>query len=448
MRNRISRAVLASNTGLPPDVAETCQRILAVREDMHPWLATNPGLTTAVWYTLWGNTRPEAVVAQGLVARELDAAQRNVVVTKENRVGVLRTFIAHNELTLEEQKLLSGKANAAAALLEQPWLDPTLRKPLARKVGGLELLREMALAPDGTFTEDELRDLVFSYPSWASSSTDPRKGAKERNRYLRILFGRRTEIIGAVVTHLLDTVATTGPLGRYEQDLLTAIAGSAHLDGDAAVRIAGIESGSGCSLDTKTFDERYYCLLALVNNPRCPRTVVEAVRDTARARSRGDTYLFHDAAERRATRPDVVEPFSELSDPTTLDWVIRRSLPYRSEDGNRPARPIELIELGKNPNLDERQRSSVRDAITSHVEHELIVQDDTLVKALWPEGYAVRATPAATPRQHTAPTHVQAAFDMSAAQLGNDPVRWETLIGLVDDYDGTFEELVNLSESI
>lgn len=447
MRNRISRAILASNSGLPPDVAETCQRILATREDMHPWLSTNPKLSATVWLALWGKTRPEAVIAQGLVARELDAAQRNVVITKENRVGVLKTFIAHNELTLEEQKLLSGKANAAATLLEQPWLDPSLRKPLARKVGGLELLREMALAKSDVFTADELRELVLSYPSWASTSSDPRKGAKDRNRYLRILFGRHTGLIGAVVEHLDGVVATSGSLARCEQDLLTAIAGSAHLDGDAARRIAGIESGN-CTFDTKTFDERYYCLLALVNNPRCPRTVVEAVRDTARAKSRGDTHLFHTAADRRATRQDVTEPFSIMSDPETLDWVIRRALPYRGEDSNRPARPIELIELGKNPNLDERQRASVRNAIMSHVENELIEHDAELIKALWPEGYASCQPTPTTRWHHSTPTHVQAAFDLGASKLGNDPVRWETLIGLLDDYDGSFEELVSLSESI
>lgn len=447
MRNRLSRAILASNSGLPPDVAETCQRILALREDMHPWLATNPELSATVWRTLWGKTRPETVIAQGLVARELDAAQRHVVITKENRVGVLKTFIAHNELTLEEQKLLSGKANAAATLLEQPWLDPSLRKPLARKVGGLELLREMALSPESAFTADELRELVLSYPSWAATGNDPRKGAKDRNRYLRILFGRYPALVSTTVEHLVDTAEVTGSLARCEQDLLTAIAGSAHLNGDAARKIAGIESGN-CTFDGKTFDERYYCLLALVNNPRCPRSVVEAVRDTARARSKGDTHLFQTAADRRSTRADVTEPFSSMSNPETLDWVIRRALPYQGEDSSRPARPIELIELGKNPNLDERQRASVRNAIASHVEHELIAHDEALVKALWPEGYNFHRATAAPRRHHGTPMHVQEAFALSASRLGNDVVRWETLIGLLDDYDGNFEELVSLSESI
>lgn len=447
MRNQISRALLASNPGLPADAAEICQRVLAMREDMHPWLAANPEITVPVWYTLWGKTRPEAAIAQGLVARELDSAQRNVVITKENRVGVFKTFITHNKLTLEEQKLLSGKANAAAALLEQPWLDPSLRKPLARKIGGLELLREMTLAPEGAFTADELRELILSYPAWASPNNDPRKGAKERNRYLRILFGRRIELIGPVVEHLLGRANTGEPLARCEQDLLTAIAGSAHLDGEAATKIAGIESGN-CTLDGKTFDERYYCLLALVNNPRCPRTLVEAVRDAARARSKGTTSLFHDAVERRASRPDVTEAFSLMSDPETLAWVLRRALPYRGEDNNRPARPIELIELGKNPNLDERQRTSVRNALIENVENELLEHDADLVAALWPNGYTFRQAPPSQRRYYGAPNHVQEAFKLSATQLGVDPVRWETLIGLLDDYDGTFEELVSLSESI
>jgi hypothetical protein len=68
MRNRISRATLASNAGLPAQAAEICQRILATREDMHPWLSTNPDLSPEVWRILWGKNRPEAEVAQGLVS--------------------------------------------------------------------------------------------------------------------------------------------------------------------------------------------------------------------------------------------------------------------------------------------------------------------------------------------------------------------------------------------
>lgn len=447
MRNRISRAILASNSGLPADAAETCQRILAMREDMHPWLSANPEITTTTWHALWGTARPEAAIAQGLVARELDAAQRRVVITKENRVGVLKIFVAHNELTLDEQILLSGKANAAAAMLEQPWLDKSLRKPLALKLGDLALLREMALAPHGTFTDDELLQLVLTYPSWPTVSSDPRKGAKDRNRYLRILFGRRPGLIAPVVEHLLTAAASTGTSTRREQDVLTAIAGSAHLDGDTASRIAGIESGR-CTLARKTFDERYYCLLALVNNPRCPRQVVTVVSEASRTSTSGDSGLFRSADERRETRPDIVEPFAGLDDPETLEWVIRRSLPYRSENSDRPARPVELVELGKNPNLTERQRATVRDAILRNVENELVESDDELVKALWPEGLPSCPAPRAAARRQTAPNHVQEAFDLAATKLGNDPVRWETLIGLLDDYDGTFEDLVSLSESI
>ena len=448
MRNRISRATLASIPGLPADVAATCQRILALRDDMHAWLSTNPELDASVWYALWGTTRPEADVAQGLVGRTLDAAQRNVVITKENRVGVLRIFVAHNELTLEEQKLLSGKANAAAALLEQPWLEQSLRKPLAKKVGGLALLREIALSPAGVFSDDELVELVGTYPTWASSSSDLRRGAKDRNRFLRILFGRRPALIGPVLDAVIGTGSTPNrTLGRHEQDILTSIAGSAHLDGDAAARIAGMDDGNS-TLTRADLDALHYCLLALVNNPRCPRDVVEAVGNAATAQRSNGAYVYQDVVRRRNERPEITGSFTEITDTETLGWLVRRSLPYHGQESSRPARPVELIELAKNPNLTPEQLDSLRGAIEREVEGELIAQDVELLGVLWPEGGQPSAETTPTRHHPGTPPQVQEAFTLGVERLGNDPVRWETLIGLLDDYDGTFEELVALSEAL
>jgi len=437
MRNRISRATLASTAGLPADAAETCQRILAMREDMHPWLSTNPELTPAVWHTLWGATRPEAGIAQGLVGRELDAAQRAVVIAKENRVGILRTFIASNRLTVEEQRLLSGKANAGAALIEQHWLDQALRKPVARKVGGLALLREMALAPDGLFSRAELDELVTTYHDWMSGGNEPRRGAKDRGRYLRILFGRHPALAATVLEAGL-------PDGRHLQDLLTAIAGSANLTADAARGLAAMD-GDTCTLAPGAIDERHYCLIALVNNPRCPADVVNAIATAARWSA--GLSSFQAAAERRIGKPDVTGPLEEISDPDTLARVVRRALPYRAEAGDRPARPVELLALAKNPNLTEQQHQAVVYAIAGHVERELVEQDDAVLDIVDPDRVGGLRN---EPNRHTAavPPAVKAALELAAEKLGTDPVRWETLIGLVDDYDGTFEELVALSESI
>jgi hypothetical protein len=440
MRNRISRATLASNAGLPAQAAEICQRILATREDMHPWLSTNPDLSPEVWRILWGKNRPEAEVAQGLVSRELGATQRNVVITKENRIGILRAFVQHNVLTAEEQQLLSGKTNAAAALIEQEWLEPSLRKPLARRIGGLVLLKEMTLASRGVFTDEELGELLASYPTWISSHVDLRRGAKDRNRYLRILFGRHPRLVDVV----LDAEI---PEGRHLQDLLTSAAGSAYLSPPAAERIAGI-TDDRCTLTREALEERHYCLLALLNNPRCPQRVIDAVAATsAKCGGNGD-WMLRDAATRRREKPELVEEFEEISDPVTLDWVVRRSLPYRGDESSRPARPVELLALLKNPHLTPAQTTFIKDAIRRDVEEELIRQDEVVVTKLYDGVVPRQGTAQVGHRQAGTPMHIQEAFDFAAARLGTDPVRWETLIGLADDYDGTFEELVALSESI
>jgi hypothetical protein len=415
---------------------------------MHAWLSTNPELDASVWYTLWGATRPEADVAYGLVGRTLDAAQRNVVITKENRVGVLRIFVAHNELTLEEQKLLSGKANAAAALLEQPWLEQTFRKPLAKKVGGIALLREIALASTGVFTDEELVELISTYPVWVSTSSDLRRGAKDRNRFLRILFGRRPGLIGPVLDAVLGAGSTTNlSPGRHEQDILTSIAGSAHLDGDAALRIAGMEDGKS-ALTRADLDALHYCLLALVNNPRCPLGVVEAIGNASTEQRSNGAYVYQDVARRRSERPEILGTFTEITDPETLGWLIRRSLPYHGEESSRPGRPVELVELAKNPNLIPEQLDSLRSAVEREVEIELIAQDVELLGVLWPEGGHPVAETSPVRGHSGAPLQVQEAFTLGVERLGDDPVRWETLIGLLDDYDGTFEELVALSEAL
>jgi len=448
MRTRITRAQLATSHGLPEDVAEICQRSLATREEMHPHLALNAELTPAVWYLIWGAKRPEASIAKGLVARELDAGQRALVITRENRIGVLREFLEHNELTLEEQQLLSGKANAAELLLKHRWVDTDLRKPLALKAKGVALLKEMALAPDATFTVEELTALVRTYPTWITDETDEReRGLGARHRMLRILFGRHPRLIESV----LDAIeAGDITAGRRCDDLLTAAAGSANLGSAEAARIARVTDGV-CGLTGDELAARHYCLMALVNNPRCPLEVVGAVDD--RVDPRYGSSDLRRACERRTQRaayPQVTGPFAEVEDDVVLTWLVNRSVPGVNETTGRtrPGRPIEMLDLAANPHLDAWQRKRVVDGLRTDVETELIAGHLTAVRTIWPDVDEALADRQVTRRTWPIPEYLRVSLEEAARRLGTDPVRWETLIGLLDDFDGTFEEILEIVETI
>ena len=189
MRITINRTKLAGFGGLPPEVAEVCQRVLATREELAAHLCHNPELTTSVWLKLWGAKRPPADQAIALVSRPLDPERRAVVIRRETRTTVLAPFLAHNRLELDEQQLLAGNDQAAELLLEHRWLDHSLRKPIALRVKGLHLLEELTYAPLCDYSDEEVRALLLAYGQWVGIGTRGRQmGA--RHALLRVLFGR------------------------------------------------------------------------------------------------------------------------------------------------------------------------------------------------------------------------------------------------------------------
>jgi len=435
-RPRITRSEIATHTGLPDDVAAVCHRVLASREEMHPWLAENPELDDDVWLKLWGSKRPESELARRLVSRPLNKDLRAVVIDRENRVGVLTAFIEHNRLLPEEQRLLSGKANARAALLHQRWLEPNLRKPLAVELGGIHLLREMALSDDGVFAEDEIVDLLGNYPDWIGDLSDPRKGAADRNRFLRILFGRHPGAVEPAITNPRLT-------GRCRSEILTSAAGSANLLPEDAARIARVDEHGICCLTPAQAQASYYCLLALLGNPRCPHRVAQAVLPVA-GRHQANVA---DAAKRRLEKPEIVGDLSEIDDPETLDWLARRALPYRGQDSTRAGRPLELLALARNPHIGKDIGKRIAGCIPAEVESELVAAAADELRTIWPD-IVIPDEPGTPVRESKPWPAVTAAMELAVEKLGHDQSRWETLIGLLDDFDGTFEELVSLAETI
>jgi hypothetical protein len=432
----ITRATLATYPGLPDGTKETCQRLLAIREDMHQHLSCNPDLNEQVWFTLWGRTRPDLEQAKMLVARNLSKDQRELVLTKETRSKVMDAFLAHNPLSREDQLKVAAKPKVAGLLLEHRWLDPDIRKQVALKVRGSALLEDMATAPDGSYTVDELRDLLLTYPSWVLGESKSRR-TTGRYRFLRILFGRYP----ALISEIFDSRLRGGEL--YEE-LATSAAGSANLDPISAAKLAHIGPDGQCDFDDYALMTMKYRLLALLANPRCPHSVAKAVAAAANV-----NYDIAKAGKVRLEKPEIGCAISQIEDAVVLTWLVKRSLPYSGEHGYRPSRPVELIELACNAHLGEEDRERVLRALRYAEDRRLVEGHIVAICAVNPAfevdtGKSGENSLAET----TVPQHVQDAFELVHQRLGDDPVRWETLICLIDDFDGTFGELVEIAENL
>jgi hypothetical protein len=423
MDMRMTRETLATFGGLPQQASEACQKALANRKELHEALAYNPDLTPSIWRRLWGNTRPAAAMAKHLVARILDKELRALVIRQENRVGVLNVLIAHNTLERDEQELLAAKGNVGETLMKQHWLDDDLRKPVAIATGGLTLLRELALAPLERFSPEETHELVKNHADWAGFLSKP---SSTNARLMRIMFGRRP----AAGEGLL---AATEP----RPEMLTALAGSANLTSEQARQISRFENGV-CWLSEKDVEALRFCLMALVANPRCPLDVADALR-----KSFPKGHDVEQAVNRRSGRDAVTGAFAAVTDPEVIDWLIGRSTPSSSSYGYRQGRPIELIDLARNPHLSEEQHKRVLDGVNTDVEPELLLLDAADIA-----GVVIRPPAPVEEPNRSLPTWYIQAMELAAERLGGDTQRWETLVGLLEDYEGSFEELIELAEAI
>jgi hypothetical protein len=323
-------------------------------------------------------------------------------------------------------------------LLAQRWFHRDLRKPVALRVKGLQLLEDLAYAPLDTYSDAEVKTLLLSYGQWIDLGT---RGRQMRTRYalLRVLFGRRPSTIDV----LFDP---TMPDGSPLNDLLTSAAGSANVSAEQSRLIAKVAADGSSALDSEDIARLSYCLLALLANPRCPHDVAKALLES-KVTATGD---IRSAARRRLEGPVLSGPLSAITDGEPISWLVRRSLPRSGDYGYRPARPIELLELAQNPHLPAELIGAVTHSVGSDIDARLLDEHRSAIEALHPDAELPTDDDEFKPvaQNSSTPQYVQDALELAARRLGTDPVRWETLIGLVDDYEGEFSELVELAENI
>jgi hypothetical protein len=398
-----------------------CSQALLAYPDVHSEMSLNPRLPSTVWRVLWGK-RPELARATALVARPLPRPDRDLVLKSETRSKVLGLLVEHNELSFDEQETVAefSSEKLAETLLAQSWVDPAIRKRIALNAGGMPLLEELAYGQLGQFDALEAADLVAKFSQWG-----PQDHFRERSFLVRLLLLRRPE--------LLDLAA------RSDQDVLvTTAAGVLGLPEPLARVIAGLADGQNPGLDDEQLIARKFALLALVNNPSVPLSLVKEVVE--RVKDLPDLEQATSSLPRRTKRPDVVPSAADASGPE-LNWLLSRSLP--SDYG--PGRFADLLELLGNPHLEERDMLSVRAGLSSW-----LLGDPRLCAAIAEMLPDKTLLPVRDERAYREQADLRVVVFCEAAEavLGCEPAAWETLVGLMEDFSGPREELLSVCAAL
>lgn len=405
-----SRIQMASYEGFPSAVAVHVHSALMRYPNSINTLAANSSLCDALWLTIWGPKRPAVSRAKSLVSRELSAALRKHVIEKETRSTVLSEFVKYNELTTDEQFCLIAAGTAQEALLNVPWLAGDLRASMVLKVGGEFLLQQIAVFPVDRYSDDFVSShIIDNMREYAF------KPSKSISRNLKLIFGRRPEIIDMVMPYA-------------QRNVLTAMAGSANITEAMCEKLVNYHNGT-VSLSQEEVRENTYMYQALVANPRTPLLVVQALAKPAS----GNGDLLR-SVRKRGTNEHVSGRYEDVSDPAILERLLSRACESKGRDFYSAPRPIELLALHANPNLSDMQRAKVAGSMA--------ILDLDIVS-----GDPVSALPAKNVSSYPS-TYSVPEYDLAASVLGDTKIYWEVLVTMLEDYQGSFSELIETSQTL
>lgn len=419
--------IFATSQHVPVFSREACHKAFAGRKDMLKNLTANPILHKAVWWQLYSK-KLDCSFAGNLVGRSLDKKQRQHVISVETRKTVLCSFIEYNCLTTKEQQLLSVNDNACAALLDQPWLERSMRKPLAERALGLPLLQEIALGGIDNYTDGEIETLLETYPTWVGTHNMSRQ-----YRMLRILFGRRA----AAAEAALKIYAAADNKAQYES-LPMSVAGAMNLTDSQAYILADVRDGA-CKLSDNDIKRCEYRLMALLANPRCPRLVIDAVQ----ARMRPGSNLYNSAQQVKEMSA-IRKPYREIDTEDDIERMMHLIIPGdRYSNAADFIRPLEMIELACNPHLksDQGDVDYVLSLVAIHVENQLLETMGGDINKLHPEfGWAPRTGALRQIASYETEDSRQQIVRISKI-LGDKQYRWDAFVALSDEFDGSLEEM-------
>ena len=419
----LSRWDIAASGNFPDEVASACLSVLARDPLIWDYLAQNRALPADVWLHVWGARRQPAARAEALCARNLPRALRDAVLVRESRVGVLSALIRANVLDTDEQERLVASAPPAVldVLAQQPWLSVKLRRAAVESASPITLLRELAYDRFGLFSDE---DAAAALSEPALRGAEP---ARLRSVYLRALLFHRPGVLSSVLSDGgCDSIAT-------------AAAGSVTLSAADAARLAVAPSVDPVG----ELKSRRFTLMALVANPVVPLDVVEQVQEVVKAA--GATHDFElsnllQAVERRLRFGSVVSVSSgqELSREASAA-LLRRGMPSEWS----PGREIELLMVVTGVGPTEEERAQAWSALQNVATVDLLERHaEALDASGWgaPKPLGGPVLPAQDPRQHV--------WDMLADKLGASATRWENMLGLLEGFEGSLEDLLDVSVAL
>lgn len=378
---------------------------------------------------------------ESLADRPLAPETANWLAARETRAGPLAALVRRHRL---ESSVLAriaasrlGRSHkVAVALLCSGRLDPELAARVAERVDGLGRL--IWLVRHGS--DGEVRCALGRWSEWA-----PPAGQGRRKMWLAALFADRP--------HLLDAAVAAGAA----EAVVIAAAGCRHLTALADQR----------TIARRPFEpERKFALTALVHNPVVHPEILDELAATLAAS--GDPWIHGDLRQQIAWRRnrlhsgDVVrveDTFEAVSDGRQLERLVHRTV--------MGLRVWDIPALAANPHLSGAMRINLASALRHKTAGELFGPDRLaeLLGTLDPGDGAGRdgdrgpddraepdgpvdQTPTAdrmsTPMRYTLAKETAAAM---RARL-RTATQWRVAFGLVEDFDGTCAEFLDLVEKL
>jgi len=456
---------LLSSGAIPDSVLEAVESAALRVTGFKSALVESPALTVQTWQQIYSTKPlPAITLATALCARPLSRPQRELVITKEHRTGPLTTLIHHNQLDPDEQLALAGNkgfhAAQAISVSEKAWATPEAKQAYAIKFKGQVLLNWLAESTVAECTDQEAIALIEDFANWGPMDDTAAAGA-QRAPALTRLFHRRPAVLAA------QSVTTVPPLA-------TSAAGCRFFtDRTAQDQIANLGGGSA------SVNQYLYALLALIANPVVDPEVVKQLKARLTESRFTDNPIACDtlslAIRNRTNKHNfmVTEPYQVVSDPATLEWLVRRA--KVSLDGR--TRAFDLLALAQNPNLSDDQVRAVATSLEAyrtirdlsdnerqcghhslrngypHLASELYPTREPSHQASHQGTLSHRPTTSVDPSKYmisSSPTEdaIKALAEYAAAKLGSDTNAWMVLFSLSEDFTGTFAELVQVSAAV
>ncbi len=420
MQHRFFRSDLAAWHLFTPEVKELVDGVLLNHPDAIESLAGNPTRSPKVFPAVYGKKLPSADIARATVSHRLSAAEAMVIASRERRVTVVETFLHYNNVDEALLRVLAEKANPAIArellrLCENVPKD--MRPVLARKAGGLDLLRECSFGSPEQFDDAMVLDVLAQESSFDYAGAKP---THIRN-VLQVLFSRRPELA-------VPALGVVAPSGR--EVTLVSVAGSSNLTPEAAETAASMTTNAGPGWYVRE------AASLLVKNPFTTDEAITIIKHGPHRDLPGMTRLLYNRnGFLRVSLRDVATP-QDIA--LAVGYVTGRYW-----DASLWA----TVEILGNPHIPAVKLAEVRNVAGWRIRgaFQKAFREELLAAGLEVSSPRALSEPR-TPREPS--SELVAEMTSVTELLGDDRLAWETFAGLLNEFEGSLSELAGIAASV